>query len=50
MLGDYSGQVHNIYVGFLMEYIEGQPQPDEVEVDGAGFSHWRGWSQWMLLI
>jgi ADP-ribose pyrophosphatase YjhB (NUDIX family) len=37
MLGDYPGRVHNIYVGFLMEYIEGQPQPDEVEVDGAGF-------------
>ncbi|WP_342537662.1 MULTISPECIES: NUDIX hydrolase [unclassified Sporosarcina] len=37
MLGDYPGRVHNIYIGFLMEYLEGQPQPDEVEVDGAGF-------------
>ena len=37
MLGDYPGRVHNIYIGFLMEYVEGQPQPDEVEVDGADF-------------
>ena len=36
MLGDYPGRVHNIYIGFLMEYVEGQPQPDEVEVDEAG--------------
>ena len=37
MLGDYPGRVHNIYIGFLMEYVEGQPQPDEVEVDGQTF-------------
>lgn len=37
MLGDYPGRVHNIYIGFLMEYLGGQPQPDEVEVDGADF-------------
>jgi hypothetical protein len=37
MLGDYPGRVHNIYIGFLMEYVEGQPQPDEVEVDDADF-------------
>lgn len=37
MLGDYPGRVHNVYIGFLMEYIEGEPQPDEVEVDGADF-------------
>lgn len=37
MLGDYPGRVHNIYIGFMMEYVEGQPQPDEVEVDGADF-------------
>jgi len=37
MLGDYPGRVHNIYIGFLMEYVAGQPQPDEVEVDDAGF-------------
>ena len=37
MLGDYPGRVHNIYIGFLMEYVDGQPQPDEVEVDEADF-------------
>jgi NADH pyrophosphatase NudC (nudix superfamily) len=37
MLGDYPGRVHNIYIGFFMEYEEGQPKPDEVEVDEAGF-------------
>jgi len=37
MLGDYPGRVHNLYVGFLMEYVAGEAQPDKVEVDGAGF-------------
>ena len=37
MLGDYPGRVHNIYIGFMMEYVEGQPQPDGVEVDDANF-------------
>jgi len=37
MLGDYPGRVHNLYVGFLMEYEIGEPKPDNVEVDDAGF-------------
>lgn len=37
MLGDYPGQTHNIYIGFLMEHEEGQPKPDEAEVDDAGY-------------
>jgi len=37
MVGDYPGRVHNVYIGFAMEYVEGQPQPDEVEVDGTDF-------------
>lgn len=37
MLGDYPGRVHNVYIGFATEYVEGHPQPDEVEVDGADF-------------
>ncbi|SFL81363.1 Nudix N-terminal [Paenibacillus sp. 1_12] len=29
--------VHNLYVAFEMDYISGEPIPDGVEVDGAGF-------------
>ncbi|WP_411842506.1 NUDIX domain-containing protein [Salinicoccus sp. HZC-1] len=36
-LGDFPGRVHNVYITFLLEYVEGEPQPDEEEVDGAGF-------------
>ena len=37
MLGDYPGRVHNIYIGFLMRYVEGVPTADQTEVDDAGF-------------
>ncbi|MFB5935548.1 NUDIX domain-containing protein [Peribacillus frigoritolerans] len=36
-LGDLPSKVHNVYLAFLMDYIEGNPQADNVEVDGAGF-------------
>lgn len=29
--------VHDVYICFAMDYIDGDPQPDQVEVDGAGF-------------
>lgn len=34
---DLPHKVHNIYIAFMMEYIEGEPKPDGVEVDRAGF-------------
>src|SRR5690625_4130284 len=36
-LEDYPGRVNNVYIRFLMEYLDGVAQQDEVEVDGAGF-------------
>ncbi|WP_430788520.1 NUDIX domain-containing protein [Virgibacillus flavescens] len=36
-LRDLPQKVHNIYIAFMMEYIEGDPVPDGVEVDRAGF-------------
>lgn len=36
-LGDLPRNVHNVYLVFLMDYVEGHPQPDKVEVDDAGF-------------
>ncbi len=35
--GDLPRHVHNVYLVFLMDYVEGEPQPDQVEVDQAGF-------------
>lgn len=29
--------IHNVYIAFAMEYVSGEPQPDGVEVDAAGF-------------
>lgn len=34
---DLPRPIHNIYVAFLMEYLSGEPVPDGVEVDAAGF-------------
>ncbi|MDF2668804.1 MAG: hydrolase [Paenibacillus sp.] len=34
---DQPRSIHNIYVAFAMEYISGEPTPDNVEVDAAGF-------------
>ncbi|CAM3341137.1 NUDIX domain-containing protein [Paenibacillus lupini] len=36
-LRDRPHTVHDIYITFEMEYIDGEPRPDDVEVDGAGF-------------
>jgi ADP-ribose pyrophosphatase YjhB (NUDIX family) len=36
-LGDMPRNVHNVYLVFLMDYIDGHPEPDYVEVDDAGF-------------
>ncbi|NEU30629.1 NUDIX hydrolase [bacterium LRH843] len=36
-LGDLPRDVHNVYIAFAMDYVDGYPQPDHVEVDGAGF-------------
>ncbi|UOF90279.1 NUDIX domain-containing protein [Fodinisporobacter ferrooxydans] len=34
---DLPRDIHNLYVAFSMEYIEGEPCPDGMEVDAAGF-------------
>ncbi|WAH37215.1 NUDIX hydrolase [Alicyclobacillus dauci] len=34
---DKPGEAHNLYVVFLMDYVEGEPRSDDVEVDAAGF-------------
>ncbi|WP_159888224.1 NUDIX hydrolase [Paenibacillus puerhi] len=36
-LRDQPRSIHNVYIAFAMEYVSGEPQPDGVEVDGAGF-------------
>ncbi|MFD1675507.1 NUDIX domain-containing protein [Alicyclobacillus fodiniaquatilis] len=36
-LRDQPRSIHNLYVAFAMEYVEGEPSPDGMEVDGAGF-------------
>lgn len=36
-LRDRPHLIHNVYVVFAMEYITGEPTPDLVEVDKAGF-------------
>lgn len=36
-LRDLPGGIHNVYVVFSMDYVEGYPQSDNVEVDDAGF-------------
>ncbi len=36
-LRDQPRSVHNVYIAFEMEYISGEPVPDGVEVDAAGF-------------
>ncbi len=34
---DQPRSIHNLYVAFSMEYVSGEPTPDHVEVDEAGF-------------
>lgn len=36
-LRDLPRNIHNVYIAFAMEYLEGEPCPDGVEVDAAGF-------------
>ncbi|GGD67145.1 NUDIX hydrolase [Paenibacillus nasutitermitis] len=36
-LRDQPGRIHNVYIGFSMEYVSGEPTPDQYEVDAAGF-------------
>jgi len=36
-LRDQPRSVHNLYVAFEMDYVGGEPAPDGVEVDAAGF-------------
>jgi ADP-ribose pyrophosphatase YjhB (NUDIX family) len=36
-LRDQPRSIHNIYIAFKMEYVGGEPEPDGVEVDAAGF-------------
>ncbi len=34
---DLPRPIHNIYLAFSMEYLSGEPVPDQTEVDAAGF-------------
>jgi ADP-ribose pyrophosphatase YjhB (NUDIX family) len=36
-LRDQPRAIHNVYIAFAMEYVDGEPVPDGVEVDAAGF-------------
>jgi ADP-ribose pyrophosphatase YjhB (NUDIX family) len=36
-LRDQPRDIHNVYIAFQMDYIDGEPLPDGVETDGAGF-------------
>ncbi|TMV51628.1 NUDIX hydrolase [Paenibacillus mesophilus] len=36
-LRDQPRDIHNVYVAFEMEYVSGEPAPDNYEVDAAGF-------------
>ena len=36
-LGDQPRNIHNVYIVYSMDYVDGIPVPDNVEVDGAGF-------------
>lgn len=34
---DQPRSIHNLYIAFSMEYVTGEPTPDNIEVDAAGF-------------
>ncbi|MDQ6422879.1 NUDIX hydrolase [Paenibacillus sp. LHD-117] len=36
-LRDQPRAIHNVYIAFAMDYVAGEPTPDGVEVDAAGF-------------
>ncbi|WP_261381598.1 NUDIX domain-containing protein [Paenibacillus cremeus] len=55
---DQPRDIHNVYIAFAMEYQEGDPVPDGVESDGAGFFSLEemkemkvaGFTQWLVNI
>ncbi|WP_241674992.1 NUDIX domain-containing protein [Paenibacillus luteus] len=55
-LRDQPRSIHNLYVAFEMEYVSGDPVPDNVEVDAAGFfaleeldaMEVAGFTQWLV--
>lgn len=34
---DQPREVHNVYIAFILDYVDGEPVPDGIEVDAAGF-------------
>lgn len=34
---DQPRNIHNVYIAFTMDYVKGEPVPDGIEVDAAGF-------------
>lgn len=34
---DLPRSVHNVYIAFMMDYVDGEVRPDGLEVDAAGF-------------
>ncbi|WP_315970531.1 NUDIX hydrolase [Paenibacillus sp. PAMC21692] len=36
-LRDQPRDIHNVYIAFAMDYVGGEPRPDDYEVDAAGF-------------
>ncbi|WP_282935282.1 NUDIX hydrolase [Paenibacillus sp. RC67] len=36
-LRDQPRSIHNVYIAFEMDYVDGEPKADGIEVDGAGF-------------
>ncbi|WP_240762262.1 NUDIX hydrolase [Paenibacillus thalictri] len=55
-LRDQPRDIHNVYVAFAMDYVDGEPVPDGVEVDAAGFFSLEemkqmqvaGFTQWLV--
>ena len=53
---DYPRSIHNLYVVFAMDYVDGEPVPDGQEVDRAGFFtreqmaslHVAGLTKWLV--
>ena len=36
-LRDQPRSIHNVYIAFELDYVDGEPVPDQTEVDAAGF-------------
>ncbi|QGQ94302.1 NUDIX domain-containing protein [Paenibacillus psychroresistens] len=53
---DQPREIHNLYIAFEMEYLSGEPIPDDEEVDEAGFftleetesMNVAGFTKWLL--